>query len=256
VDGSGNVFVTGSSAGAGSGLDYVTIKYDSNGALTWWTRYNGPGNGDDIPVALALDSWGNVYVTGSSLGLGSEFDYATIRYNFDGGTQWMVRYNGPANSTDKPTALVLDGAGNVHVTGSSLGMGSVLDYATVKYKNSNGAVLWVARYNGPANNDDAANTLALDNSGNAYVTGASLGLGTLTDYATVKYNVMGVPQWVRRFNGSANAGDSAVGIAVNSMSGNIYVTGTSIGVGTAEDIVTLKYNANSNLISTRRFNGP
>jgi hypothetical protein len=171
-------------------------------------------------------------------------------------TQWIARYNGPANSTDKPTALALDSVGNVHVTGSCLGIGTGLDYTTIKYKNTNGAILWVGRYNGPGNNDDIANALTVDNSGNVYVTGTSLGLGTLTDYATVKYNASGALQLVRRFNGNGNAADSAVGIAVNSMSGNVYLTGTSVGAGTAEDISNLKYNANGNLIWMTRFNGP
>ncbi len=256
VDSSGNVYVTGSSAGAGSGLDYATIKYNSSGALSWLARYNGPGNGDDISVALAIDPWGNVYVTGSSLGFGSSFDYATIRYNCSGVTQWIARYNGPSNSTDKATALALDGFGNVHVTGSSLGWGTVLDYATIKYKSTNGAVVWESRYNGTANGDDIANAITLDNSCNAYVTGTSLGWGGLTDFATIKYNATGVPQWERRFNGTGNAADSGVGIAVKSMSGNVYVTGTSVGAGTAEDIATVKYNANGDTSWITRFNWP
>jgi hypothetical protein len=43
------------------------------------TRYNGPGNGEDWAVALALDDAGNVYVTGSSsIPLGSI--YTTVKY--------------------------------------------------------------------------------------------------------------------------------------------------------------------------------
>jgi hypothetical protein len=47
----------------------------------WVRRYNGPGNGDDRAHALALDSQGNVYVTGESPGSGTGYDYATIRYS-------------------------------------------------------------------------------------------------------------------------------------------------------------------------------
>ena len=47
--------------------------------------------------------------------------------------------------------------------------------------------LWTNWYNGPANRDDSAGALALDASGNLYVTGGSYGSGSYSDYATIKY---------------------------------------------------------------------
>ena len=58
VDAQGNVYVTGTSSGSDSGQDYVTVKYDPNGTPLWGeegARYNGPGNGDDVAWALAVD---------------------------------------------------------------------------------------------------------------------------------------------------------------------------------------------------------
>jgi hypothetical protein len=45
----------------------------------------------------------------------------------------------------------------------------------------------VARYNGPENKDDAAYDVAVDGSGNVYITGSSDGSGTYDDYLTIKY---------------------------------------------------------------------
>src|SRR4030043_1246056 len=68
ADDSGNVYVTGHSYGQGSHHDYATTKYDADGIEQWVARYNGPGNYHDTPVAIALDAFGNVYVTGYSYG--------------------------------------------------------------------------------------------------------------------------------------------------------------------------------------------
>ncbi|MEW6034215.1 MAG: CARDB domain-containing protein [Chloroflexota bacterium] len=46
---------------------------------------------------------------------------------------------------------------------------------------------WAARYNGPANDSDAAYALAVDGMGNVYVIGESMESVTGSDYATIKY---------------------------------------------------------------------
>ena len=243
MDGSGNVYVTGQSWGSGSGYDYATIKYNSSGAEEWVAIYNGPGNSNDVGSSIAVDSSGSVYVTGYSFG-GSVtiLDYATIKYNSAGAQQWVARYNGPGNGQDWARAIAVDGLGNVYVTGFSDGtLTTVRDYATVKY-NSAGTQQWVKRYNGPGNDLDFAWAIAVDGSGNVYVTGFSKGSGTNTDYATIKYNSAGTQLWVQRYNGPGNGGDDAHSIAVDG-SGNVYVTGVSGGIGTNGDYTTIKYSA-------------
>jgi len=180
VDALGNVYVTGGSYGAGPdhyNSDYATIKYNADGKQLWVKRYNGPGNGEDSPRALAADAQGNVYVTGASPGKGSSFDYATIKYSPSGKRLWVRRYNGPGNGHDAATALAVDPKGNVYATGSTEenGVGEdYCNYATVKY-SAGGKLLWAKTYNGPGNRHDAACAIGVDLQGNAYVTGGSAG---------------------------------------------------------------------------------
>jgi len=98
----------------------------------------------------------------------------------------VARYNGPGNGADTASAIAVDGAGNVFVTGTSQFSNTLDDYLTVKY-DTNGKRLWVKRYNGPANSNDCARANAVDGSGNLHVTGRSKGLSTGEDYATIKY---------------------------------------------------------------------
>ena len=83
VDDAGNVYVTGN-AGFESWWDYATIKYNTAGVQQWVQTYNGPGNSLDWAQAITVDNVGNVYITGRSTGIGTDWDYATIRYNTAG----------------------------------------------------------------------------------------------------------------------------------------------------------------------------
>jgi uncharacterized delta-60 repeat protein len=234
VDSFGNTFVAGGSTSGSYGSDFFTMKYDATGNLVWSARYNGPANLDDVPSAIKVDASGNVYVTGRSISQNGNFDYATIKYNSNGVQQWVARYDGPASGEDTPSALVVDGSGNVYVTGSSVGTTS--DFATVKY-NSSGVQQWVARYDNGF--DDFGNTIALDASGNIYVSGTS-GQGTTTDMATVKYNSSGVQQWVARYDGGYSDGVYAM---VLDGSGNVYVGGYSYAANLYYGFTTVKYNS-------------
>jgi uncharacterized delta-60 repeat protein len=253
IDNADNIYVTGGSIGSGTFEDYVTIKYDSNGIQKWVARYDGTGNNFDCAYAIALDNSGNIYVTGSSWGGDTSYDYATIKYDANGTQKWAARYNAPGNSEDHARAIAVDNADNVYITGESYGSGTISDYATIKY-DSNGTQKWAARYNGPGNNEDNAQAIAVDNTSNVYVTGSSWGSGTSNDFATIKYDQNGTQKWAARYNGPENYDDSADDIALDS-AGNVYVTGGSFG-STNNDYVTIKYDPNGNQIWAERYDGP
>jgi hypothetical protein len=256
VDGGGNVYVTGRSSASGTGFDYATIKYSTSGSQLWAARYNGPGNGEDNAVAIAVDANGNCYVTGYSLGTGPYNDYLTIKYSASGVQLWTARYNGPGNQEDRANAIAIDGSGNVYVTGRSALNATFPyndDYTTVKY-DASGNQLWVARYDGPANSTDEAYALALDSQNNVYVAGYSFSDSSSGDYATIKYNPAGIQLWVQRYNGPGNAEDFAYGLAVNGS--NVYVTGKSYGNGTNYDYATIKYSPTQLDVTLTPLNPP
>lgn len=313
VDSEGNVYITGYVTGNQLNADFITIKYNAGGDTVWTRRYNGPANGDDIGIGVVVDDIsGWVFVTGSSRGILSttDFNYLTIAYDAAGVQQWVSSYDGPGNSTDIPTSIAYK-TGEVIVSGSSRATTSSLsaDFFTIKYTAQSGDTLWTKRYNGSGNSFDEAKSIAIDQSGNIYVTGISstgsqptdrdfatikysssgdeewvkiynnvttdeayslavdsdanvyttghsTGFGTMNDYATIKYNSSGQELWVSRYHGPLNSSDDAASALAIDESGNIYVTGFSIGLNNNSDFFTIKYNDTGDTVWTARYNGP
>jgi uncharacterized delta-60 repeat protein len=260
VDNIKNVYVTGASQGPGAGYinDFTTVKYDSLGIEQWVSRYNGSPtqNWPDEARAIAVDANG-VYVTGyiSYYILADSCDYCTIKYNKEtGDTLWMRAYNGPVDKCDQAYAIALDDDGNVYVTGKSKGTDTNFDFFTVKY-NSDGVEQWTARYNNLSGNGwDIAYALAVDNSGNVYVTGESYDPTTYYDCVTIKYNSSGVQQWVQRYSYEDNWSDEGNAITVDD-AGNVYVAGRSVSSATSWDYATIKYNVGGIQQWVARYHG-
>jgi hypothetical protein len=261
--GGGRVFVTGDSFGRTTADDYATVAYDAvTGRRLWVARYNGPGNGSDVASSVVVSRDGTkVFVTGSSPGRTSGVDYATVAYSAATGRQlWVARYNGPGNDGDSASSVAVGPGGTrVFVTGSSQGRTTSGDYATVAYSAATGRQLWVARYNGPRNLADVANSVTVSPGGTrVFVTGSSEAQVFSQDYATVAYDAAtGRQLWVRRYNGPGNAGDSARSVAVGPGGARVFVTGESQSVTTSGDYATVSYSAaTGRQLWVRRYNGP
>ncbi len=122
-------------------------------------------------------------------------------------------------------------------------VGTGYDYATVAYNTVTGATLWVRRYNGTANTNDYAVSVAVGPAGDkVLVTGTSQQQGNPYPgkYATLAYNaVTGTQLWVRRYN-FPDHGDSHASAVTVSSSG-VFVTGYSQGATTGPDYATIAY---------------
>lgn len=166
--------------------DYLTIKYDPDGNEVWSKTYASI-EGDDA-LALKVDLQGNVYVTGRVSG-GAYKDIVTLKYDPNGYLLWTAYYNGPVGEHDIGFDLDLDICGNVYVAGLASTASSNTDFVTIKY-DSGGSQDWVVFYDGafPASPDqDKAFAIAVDDSGNVWITGESDEEGGDFDFTTIKY---------------------------------------------------------------------
>jgi uncharacterized delta-60 repeat protein len=258
----GSVCVTGYSLNNGNDerfADYSTIAYSELGLPLWTNNYDGPAHGEDVTTAVVSDGCGNVIVTGYSASTNYypyNSDYATIAYSSAGVPLWTNRYNGTGNGYDEAIAVAVDGSGKSFVTGYSYDNSSGIDYVTIAY-SATGEALWTNRYNGPANESDWAQAVAVDETGKVFVTGYSYANDSC-DYATVAYSTAGVALWTNRYNGPGNSIDEAIFVVVDA-DGNVFITGSSRSSGTAvdsQDFATIKYSNAGVPLWTNRYNGP
>jgi hypothetical protein len=186
VDGSGNVYVTGSEWVSGQSDNIWVRKYDSVGNAVWTRTHNGTANSQDRGYAVGVDGSGNVYVTGSETVTEQSSNIWIRKYDSDGNVVWTRTYNGAANLEDKGYGIAVDGQGNVYVAGSEYVVGEE-DNVWVRKYNSDGNVVWTRTYNGAANGNDGGHGIAVDASGNVYVTGSEYVTGEEDNIWVRKY---------------------------------------------------------------------
>ncbi len=219
--------------------NYRTVKLDISTGTTqsgWPQDYNGTGNNEDVPASIAVDGSGNVFVTGSSINSSGDKDYLTIGYNASGATLagWPQRYNGTGDTADAPVQVLVAG-NNVYVTGASMGVQKNWDILTIVYTYVGTVVSgWPQRYNGTGNGWDGVGStessssykpMAVDASGNVYVTGWTTSIDTNYDMITFMYNAAGVIQsgWPQIYDNAGND-DISRGVALDA-SNDVCITG-------------------------------
>jgi hypothetical protein len=257
VDGRGNVIVTGYAHSDWTNSHYVTIQYSGAGVAVWTNRYR-PSNDVAHGYAVAVDRSGNVFVTGTSgnglrrPGSGYQAGYATIAYSGAGVPLWTNRYNGRGGfGAADPAAIAVDGEGNAIVTGTSNDDFDGARYVTVKYSGA-GTALWTNVY--PSRGFDfrtSATAMAVDGSGNVFVTGYVFGDGGSYDYATVAYSGTGAQLWTNFYDGLWHGDDYASAVAADN-SGNVFVTGYE---NFGQAYATIAYSVAGVPLWTNRYSG-
>src|SRR5262245_6165116 len=176
------LFITGDAEETVLTRSAITIAVDTaNGGLVWSVRESVGEQRVALPDAIDISPDGDrVYVTGTRTGKegGTDFyDMVTVAYDASSGTRlWGTRYEGPALGSDIAVGIAAGGS-RVFVTGTSVGESSGRDIATIAYRASDGAQLWVARHG--TTGDDYAEGLALSpDERRVYILGT---IGYLTD---------------------------------------------------------------------------
>jgi len=158
------VFVTGYSRGASSSDDFITIAYDAaDGTPRWQRRLNGPGNRFDRPTGLAVAPNASLLFVAGFVAVGSTSDYATVAYDAATGAKvWVKTYDGTGHNSDGANAIAVTPDGStLVVTGDSTSPNLTDDYTTIAYDAASGTRKWLKRYNGQANGDDQARSIAV-----------------------------------------------------------------------------------------------
>ncbi len=262
-----NFYITGYTFGNLDGQiltgsqDMFVVKYDSSGSKLW-TRLLGTSGEVTVGKDIAVDLNGNTYVTGFTYGnldgqiLTGVCDMFVAKYNSSGSKQW-TKFLGSSGLTEG-NGIKQGSDGYLYITGSVRGNnldGQILtgfyDIFVVKY-DSSGTKQWT-RLLGVSGSSTCGYDIAVDLSGNCYVTGSTSGsldgqlLNGTNDAFVSKYDSSGTKQWTKLI-GVSNALTAGNGIAVD-LSGTCYVTGTTFGnldgqslTGSSDMFVTTKLN--------------
>lgn len=208
----------------------LLLKFDSDGSLQWQKALSGAN--DDTAARVAVDSLGNVYLSGHTNSAGSGTRRLLAKYDSAGNLQWQRVLGG--SGTNRGREVAVDSADNVYTIGESTEVAAgVFSSAIAKY-NSSGAIQWQRGIFQSARNTSIYN-LCIDSLDNVCVAGTADVAATDSDVAILKYNSSGTLQWSRRGD---TVGFSAVSGIVADAANNLYILGEF-----STSIFWMKYNS-------------
>jgi hypothetical protein len=182
----------------------LLVKYVDDGSTLTEAWHSLAGFEPMSAVKIAVDSSGNAIVA-ANRGRRTDYrgngcDIVVQKYSAAGELLWETTYDGPSHGLDYANALELDARGNAIVCGASYGGRTGRDYVTLKV-TARGKRAWARRYAGPSDFDEARG-VALDPTGNVYVTGQSRAKPRDPKYSgapravTISYRPDGRQRWI------------------------------------------------------------
>ena len=254
----GRVFVTGTEdARTYNNSDYVTQSYSPTGDLIWHQHFAGAydHNGaydTDVEGDMAFGpNQHRLYVTGSSEGKNTGFDWATVAYRADGTQLWARRYDGPVSHADWANSVAASATtGRVFVTGLSRGKHTNGDTTTVAYSAS-GDRLWVRRPEGVTGSRDTGTHLLVAPTGRRLYVIASCHSANLdANICIIAYRGNGSRIWNRSYGGPSGGDDWASAAVLGPNGRRLYLAGSS-----ENDYLTMAYRRDGTQLWTRSYDG-
>lgn len=238
TDNSGNVYLTGLTAQSEQPFDAFLAKYDSLGEFQW-SRVIGTINYDS-GEGVAVDSLGNIYVTGKTGGdLGGpnvgSFDAYLVKYDPAGTQLWLRQFG--TSEVDSVLSVAVSETDLIYVTGGTTGdLGGPnagdADGFLASYSSA-GGLQWIEQFGTTEN--DAGYSVAVGDSGGIYLSGYTNGsmdgstVGGGSDAFISKFNAGGNLQWTKQVNTPSFDEGNAIAITnyANGLSGDAVFLGVS-----------------------------
>ena len=242
VDNDGNVYVSGMAS-----EDIWIRKYDSNGSEVWTQTYNGPDNRLDIGWGIAFDSVSNIYITGeefpSSYPLSPDINLWIRGSNTNGTPGFTQTWN--IGGLDGGYGLTVDGSGNIVVIGQTSDVFNA-NLLLLKF-NDGGTLLGMQSFD--YGRSDEGRDIAADNlSGDYFGIGA---INTVTEGKNIIVGRYGMDLSLIRdtfYNGPSNGDDEGGGIAVDDITGNVFIVGTVSSPDEGRNIFVASFDDNLSLL--------
>src|SRR5271157_663203 len=238
VDGNGNVYMAATTnVKTAGGYDALVAKYSSTGMLDW--NHTWGGTNDDNGQGIGVDASDNVYITGATKSFGdpTHGDAFIAKFTSTGSLLWNHTWGGA--NYEYGYSIAVNASENAWITGYTMSFGAGSDDAFLVSYNSAGTQLWNRTwgYSGSAENGIG---VAVDGSGNAYITGDMNHIPLHNfDVFLAKYDPAGTQLWNCTWGGTG--ADSGYGVGVDP-SGTIIVGGYTNSFGAkGEDALILKY---------------
>jgi hypothetical protein len=208
----------------------------ATGAIVWVKELAPPVDGQAEARGIAVDPAGNVIVAGTFASTAGGADYFAARLNgTTGATLWSKRFD-RATRFQSATAMVLDGQGNVAITGVSVETTGPATF-TVKAANATGNQLWANVSSSPAGNR-RPDSLSRDAAGNFYVTGTIGDAASTRQFGQKLNGATGAQVWQVLCTGGLEAYGSGARGAVGP-GNNLHLVGTSTSTGVGLGQMTL-----------------